>query len=42
MQNRDQPLILGTVMVYSILLLLLNLLVDLAYTLVDPRIEVTS
>ena len=41
-QNRDQPLILGTVMVYSILLLVLNLLVDVAYTLVDPRIEVTS
>ena len=41
-QNRDQTLILGVVMVYSVLLLGLNLLVDIAYTLVDPRIEVTS
>ena len=41
-QNRDQTLILGVVMVYSVLLLSLNLLVDIAYTLVDPRIEVSS
>ena len=41
-QNRDQTLILGVVMIYSLLLLALNLLVDIAYTLVDPRIEVTS
>ena len=41
-QNRDQTLILGVVMVYSVLLLTLNLLVDIAYTFVDPRIEVTS
>lgn len=37
--NKDQPLILGTVMVYSTLLLVFNLLVDLAYGWVDPRIE---
>lgn len=37
-QARDQPMILGTVMVYSVLLLSLNLLVDIAYTVVDPRI----
>jgi oligopeptide transport system permease protein len=37
--NRDRTLILGTVMVYSALLLTFNLLVDLAYGLVDPRIE---
>ena len=37
--NRDQTLILGTVMVYSAMLLLFNLLVDISYTLVDPRIE---
>jgi oligopeptide transport system permease protein len=41
-QNRDQTLILGVVMVYSLLLLTLNFLVDIAYTLVDPRIEVTA
>lgn len=37
--NRDQTLILGTVMVYSALLLLFNLLVDVSYAFVDPRIE---
>jgi oligopeptide transport system permease protein len=41
-QNRDRTLILGTVMVYSVLLLTFNLLVDLAYALVDPRIDVTE
>lgn len=37
--NRDQTLILGTTMVYSALLLLFNLLVDISYTFVDPRIQ---
>ena len=41
-QNRDQTLILGVVMIYSVLLLALNLLVDVLYTVVDPRIEVSS
>lgn len=39
-RNRDQTLILGTVMVYSVFLLWLNLMVDLAYAFVDPRIDV--
>lgn len=39
---RDQPLILGTVMVYSVLLLSLNLVVDVAYGVVDPRIELAT
>jgi len=38
--NRDQTLILGTVMVYSLIVLAMNLLVDIGYVLVDPRIEV--
>lgn len=38
--NRDQTLILGTVMAYSVLLLALNLMVDVLYGFVDPRIEV--
>jgi oligopeptide transport system permease protein len=38
--NRDQTLILGTVMVYSVLLLSLNLIVDVLYTVVDPRIRI--
>ncbi len=41
-KNRDQTLILGTVMVYSVFLLSLNLLVDLAYAWIDPRIDVTQ
>jgi oligopeptide transport system permease protein len=39
-RNRDQTLILGTVMIYSAILLTMNLLVDIAYAWVDPRIEV--
>ncbi|MEM8873706.1 MAG: ABC transporter permease [Planctomycetota bacterium] len=39
-QSRDQPMILGTVMVFSILLLTLNLVVDVLYSVVDPRISV--
>jgi oligopeptide transport system permease protein len=39
--NRDQTLILGTVMVYAVFLLGLNLLVDLGYAVIDPRIEVS-
>ena len=39
-KNRDQTLILGTVLVYAAFLLTLNLLVDVGYAVVDPRIEV--
>ncbi len=39
-RNRDQTLILGTVMIYSVFLLTLNLLVDIGYAFIDPRIEV--
>ncbi len=41
-KNRDQTLILGTVMVYSFFLLGLNLIVDVGYAFVDPRIDVSS
>ena len=40
--NRDRTLILGTVMVYSVFLLVFNLLVDVGYAFVDPRIDVTA
>jgi oligopeptide transport system permease protein len=40
--NRDRTLILGTVMVESVLLLVFNLLVDIAYAWVDPRIDITA
>ena len=38
--DKDQFLILGIVLTYSTLLVGLNLLVDVAYAFVDPRIEV--
>ena len=41
-QNRDRTLILGTVMVYSVFLMSFNLLVDIGYAFVDPRIDVTE
>ncbi len=37
--NKDQFLILGVVLVYATMLVLFNLLVDLAYAWFDPRIE---
>ena len=37
--NRDEPLILGIVAFISITLLLMNLLVDVAYAYLDPRIR---
>jgi len=36
--NKDIPLVLGAVMVYSFLVIIFNFLVDLAYAAVDPRI----
>lgn len=38
--NRDQTLILATVMVYAAFLAALNLIVDLLYGFIDPRIRV--
>jgi len=38
--QRDYPLALGAVMVYTFLLCILNMLVDLSYTLIDPRVKV--
>ena len=37
--NRDYTLVLGEVLFYSSLLMLLNLLVDVAYAWLDPRVE---
>ena len=38
--NRDQSLVLGCVLLYAFLLVIFNLLVDLMYAFVDPRIKV--
>ncbi|HBG66635.1 MAG TPA: oligopeptide ABC transporter permease OppB [Treponema sp.] len=37
--NRDYTLILGTVIVYSAILVVMNLIVDILYGLLDPRIS---
>ncbi len=37
--NRDYPMVLGVVVVYSVLLIAMNLLVDIAYTILDPRVS---
>ena len=37
--NRDEPLIIGIVAFISIFILLFNLLVDIAYAFIDPRIR---
>jgi oligopeptide transport system permease protein len=40
--NRDYPLVIGTVMLYSTLLIGCNLLVDLAYAWLDPRVRLEA
>ena len=37
--NRDYPMVVGLVVLYAALLLVLNLLVDLAYTHIDKRVK---
>lgn len=37
--SRDYPLVVGLVLLYAVLLLVLNLLVDLTYGLLDPRVR---
>jgi oligopeptide transport system permease protein len=40
--NKDLFLIMGVVLIYSTMLILFNMLVDIAYQAVDPRIEMES
>lgn len=40
--NRDYTVIMGTTVFYSVLLVSLILLVDIAYTLIDPRIKLAG
>jgi oligopeptide transport system permease protein len=37
--NRDYTLVVGLVVLYAALLVVLNLIVDFAYTLLDPRVR---
>jgi len=38
---RDYPMIMGTMLVYSALIIVFNILVDVAYSLLDPRVRLT-
>ena len=40
--NRDYTVIMATTFVVSILVIVMNLVVDIAYKLVDPRISLTK
>ena len=40
--NRDYPMVVGLVLLYAVLLLVLNLVVDLLYGLFDPRVKLGS
>lgn len=39
--NRDYPVIMGTILLYAVVLVLANLLVDIVYAFLDPRIRYT-
>jgi oligopeptide transport system permease protein len=38
---RDYPMIMGTMLVYSALVIVFNLFVDIAYSSLDPRVRLT-
>lgn len=40
--NRDYPVVLGSLWIFSLLGLVVNLISDLVYTLIDPRIDFES
>ena len=40
--NRDYPVIMGTTVLLAVLIIVMNLIVDIAYKLVDPRINITK
>ena len=37
--NRDYPVIMGTILLYAVFLVFANLLVDIMYAYLDPRIR---
>lgn len=41
-QNRDYTVIMGVTVFYSIFLMVMNLLVDFAYAIIDPRIKLAD
>lgn len=40
--NRDYPVIMGTTVLLALMIILMNLVVDIAYKIVDPRINITK
>jgi oligopeptide transport system permease protein len=38
--NRDYPVVMGVVIFYAVLIIMLNLIVDLLYGFLDPRVKV--
>lgn len=40
--NRDYPLIMGTTIFYAVILVIMLFIVDIAYTMIDPRIKLTK
>ena len=40
-ESRDYPMILATTVLYAWLVALLNLIVDVAYVFIDPRVRLT-
>ncbi len=39
LNNRDYPVIQGCVLIFSVIVMLINLLVDVSYKWIDPRVE---
>ena len=39
--NRDYPVVMGTILLYAVFLVLANLVVDITYAFLDPRIRYT-
>jgi ABC-type dipeptide/oligopeptide/nickel transport system permease component len=37
--NRDYPVIMGTILLYAVFLVVANLVVDVVYAWLDPRIQ---
>lgn len=37
--NRDYPLIMGVTLIYAVLILIANLIVDILYVMIDPRVK---
>jgi oligopeptide transport system permease protein len=40
-EARDYPMILGTTVLYAALVAVLNLIVDVLYVFIDPRVRLT-